>query len=810
MRLILNLILLFPFCVFAQNNGVLRGTVINRNTLRPVAAASVEVGGTGAVTDSAGAFLVSLPVGSYGLKVTAVGYKDQQLFNLVLTSGNETSINIELEPTATELAGVTVRSNRRTARAATLESPLSVQRLTTEEIRSNPGGNFDISRVIQTLPGVGGTSGSVGAFRNDIIIRGGAPNENVFYLDGIEIPTINHFATQGSGGGPTGILNVSFIEDVKLSSSAFDARYDNALSSVFQFRQKNGNPRQVQGNLRLSATEFAATFEGPIQKDRTTFLASVRRSYLQFLFKAIDLPIRPNYWDFQFKITHRINPKLTLTALGVGAIDEFSFAQPREATPEKLYIINSNPLIEQNSYTLGVSLRKQIANGYWNLALSRNSLDNSLDQFEDNEQPTEAERNLRVRSTEAENKLRFDVNKSIGAWRYAWGGVAQVADFSNTTFNRIRKALFDESGNLLQPSVTVNFTSPIKPFLRYGFFAQAGRRFWDNRLGLNFGIRADGNTFTEGGANLGRTLSLRISASYVLADKWTWNGSIGRYYRLPSYPILGFANNEGVLVNKDARYTRSDHYVTGIEFLPSDATRFTLEGFYKRYANVAVSERDGISLANLGGDFGVLGNEPVTTDGKGNSYGIEFFAQQKLTRQFFGVFSYTWFHSRFSGRDGRLVASAWDNRHLLSATLGYKLPRNWELGLRFRYQGGAPFTPFDAAASRLNYLSRGTGVLDYARINTLRLRNFNAADIRVDKKFNYRKWTLDLFIDISNFYGATQPAYPQYTFRRNEDNTAFLSTNGQPVKADGSNAIPLILDNEDGTLTPTFGFIVEF
>lgn len=810
MRLIFSLLFFLPLCVVAQNNGVLRGTVINKNTLKPVVAASVAIGNTGIVTDSAGAFTATLPVGSYGVKITALGYKDQQLFNLVLTSGNETVISVELEPSATELGGVTVRSNRRTARAATLESPLSVQRLTTEEIRSAPGGNFDISRVIQTLPGVGGTSGSVGAFRNDIIIRGGAPNENVFYLDGIEIPNINHFATQGSGGGPTGILNVSFIEDVKLSSSAFDARYDNALSSVFQFRQKTGNPRQVQGNLRLSATEFAATFEGPIQTDKTTFLASARRSYLQFLFQAIDLPIRPNYWDFQFKVTHRINPKLTLTALGVGAIDEFSYAAPKEATPEKLYIINSGPLVNQTSYTLGLSLRKQVANGFWNLALSRNNLDNSLDQFEDNQKLLEAERNLRVRSTEAETKLRFDVNKTIGAWKYAYGGVLQLADFSNQTFARVRKALTDENGNLIQPEVVVNFRSPIDPFLRFGAFAQAGRRFFDNRMGLNFGIRADGNSFTTGGANLGRTLSPRISASYVLADKWTWNSSIGRYYRLPSYPILGFASNDGVLVNRDVRYTRSDHYVTGIEFLPSEATRFTLEGFYKRYGNVPVSVRDGISLANLGGDFGILGNEPVSTDGKGNSYGFEFFAQQKLTNRFFGVLSYTWFKSRFSGRDGRLVASAWDNRHLLSATLGYKLPRNWELGLRFRYQGGAPYTPFDAEASRLNYLSIGTGVLDYTRLNSLRLRNFNAADIRIDKKFNYRRWTLDLFIDISNFYAATQPAYPQYTFRRNENNTAFLTTDGQPIRPNGSNGIPFILANEEAQLTPTFGFIVEF
>ena len=230
---------------------------------------------------------------------------------------------------------------------------------------------------------MGGTSGSVGGYRNDIIIRGGAPNENVYYLDGIEIPTINHFATQGSGGGPTGILNVSFIEEVKLSTSSFDARFDNALSSVFQFKQRNGNPNRLQGNVRLSATELATTLEGPLT-NKTTFLASARRSYLQLLFKAIDLPIRPNYWDFQTKITHRINKKLTLTFLGLGAIDDFSFGEPREATPEKLYVLDATPSINQWNYTTGVSLRKQIARGYWNLALSRSMLDNNIEKFDGN------------------------------------------------------------------------------------------------------------------------------------------------------------------------------------------------------------------------------------------------------------------------------------------------------------------------------------------------------------------------------------------------------------------------------------------
>ena len=796
----------------AQPVGSLTGTVTDKYTLQPLAGASVKLSdGQTVITDSSGRFsFPGLNVGTYGLTITSVGYKENLLFNLVVTSGNDLTLQIEMETLSQELSGVTVQANRSTVRAATLESPLSVQRLTAEEIKSNPGGNFDISRVIQTLPGVGGTSGSVGGFRNDIIIRGGAPNENVFYLDGIEVPVINHFATQGSAGGPTGILNVSFIEDVKLNSSAFDARYDNTLSSVFQFRQKNGNPNRVQGNLRLSATEVAATLEGPIKKDKTTFLASARRSYLQFLFQAIDLPIRPNYWDFQYKITHRISKKTTLTLLGIGAIDEFSFAEPRSATPEKLYVLNSNPSINQWSYTVGASIRHQVRDGFISVAVSRNMLDNKLDKFEDNRDPQEIERTLKLQSQEIENKLRIDVNKNKNGWKFSYGGVAQLVDYNNNTFNVLRKEIQDENGMLVQPAVTVNFNSLLNSFWRLGAFLQVGKRYFDDRLGVSAGIRTDGNTFTDQGMDLSKTLSPRLSVSYVLADKWTWNSSVGRYFKIPPYTILGFANNNGVLINKNAKYIRSDHYVTGFEFLPSNNLRFTLEGFYKDYAQVPVSVRNGISLSNLGGDFSVLGNEAITSTGKGRAYGFEFFAQQKLTNRFFGVLSYTYFKSRYSGSEKELIPSAWENTHLLSITTGYKLGRNWELGLKFRYQGGAPYTPFDELASRINYLSAGTGLLDYAQLNTRRLDAFHAADLRIDKKWNFKRLTLDAFLDLSNIYAAANPGYPQYTFKRNEDNTAFVTTDSAPIKADGSNAIPVLLMNDEGRVTPSIGLIVEF
>ena len=797
----------------AQNNGRLSGVVVDKLTQKILPNVSVSIEGIakGAIADTNGIFRITgIPLKTYNIIFSLVGYKKQILFNVVINAGNENNFNIELEQSGGALTEVLVKTNKRTARAATLETPLSVQRLTTEEIKSNPGGNFDISKVIQSLPGVGGGAGG-GGFRNDIIIRGGAPSENVFYLDGIEMPVINHFQTQGSAGGPQGILNVSFIEDVKLSSSAFDARYDNALSSVFQFKQKTGNINKLQGNIRLSATELSGTLEGPLSKDKkTTFLASIRRSYLQLLFTAIDLPIRPSYWDFQTKITRQIDKKTTLSFIGIGAIDDFRFAAIKKATPEKLYILNSNAFIKQWTYTAGLSLKRLVKNGFVNIALSRNTFDNDVNQYEDNTTQIEAQKTLTYRSRETENKLRVDINKNINDWKIAYGTVAQVSEYDTKTFAVIRRELKDGFGNIIQNAVTVNFTSPLNSFLRYGAFAQVSKRFFNSRLGISAGLRSDMNTFTTTGNNGLKTLSPRISASYILADKWTANASIGRYFKIAPYTILGFANNANNLVNKNSLYQRSDHYVAGIEYLPNDGLRFTAEGFYKDYANVPVSISKGISLANLGGDFNVLGNEAVVTNGKGRAYGFEFFAQKKLTNKFFGILSYTFYRSEYAGLDNKLIASAWDNRHLLTVTWGYKFPRNIELGLKFRYQGGALYSPFDDVASKANYLSLGQGIVDYARLNTRRLGGFNSGDVRIDKKWNFKKMTIDLFLDVTNWYIAKNPAIPTYTFRRNANNTAFLTTNGLPINMNGSNAIPILLSNDDPQVTPTLGFIIEF
>ncbi len=801
--------ILFTISLKAQT-GKISGKIVEKKLGIPVIGAIVSIDGTslGAISDTDGIFKISdVPTKSYNLTVKYLGFETVVIYNIVVSSGNEQILSIEMETQkATNLKEVVVRSN---PFKHTAETPLSIQSLSAQEIKSNPGGNFDISRVIQAFPGVGGTSGSVGGYRNDLIIRGGAPNENIYYLDGIEVPVINHFATQGSAGGPTGIINISFIDDVNLYTSAFPAKYDNALSGILQMKQREANPDKIQNNFRLSATELAYSIDGPIN-DKISFEASARRSYLQFLFQALQIPIQPSYWDFQYRINYKINKKLSFYTLAIGAIDNFTFLTPKNLTPENVYILHSNPLINQYSYTNGYGLKKMIENGFWNLTFSRNMLVNELDKYLDNQSPSEASRTLKDHSTEAENKIRMEVNKYVGNWNYSYGAMAQYDEYKNDFFAQIRSAVTDSTGKIIQPAVNYLSNASLG-FLKYGAFGTISGKFFDSKLQLSFGIRTDGNTFMTNGNDITKQISPRASLSYSITNNIKFNASIGRYYKIPTYTLLGYKDSLNKYVNKDSKYIQCDHYVAGLEYLPKwKGARFTLEGFYKLYTNYPVSLVDGISLANKGGDFNVLGNEPVNTNGKGRSFGMEFQFQQKLTRNFFVILSYTLYKSEFTNANGNYVSASWDNKNLLSFIGGYKFNHNIELGIKFRYQGGSPYSPFDLKASQENYNVLGTGIIDYAQFNTLRLKDFNSMDMRIDKKWNYKKWSFDLFFDITNAYAATQPAAPTFTFKRTTDNKSFLTTDGLPLKANGSNAIPLILDNSSKVVIPSIGFIIEF
>ena len=384
------LLLLNAFLATAQNTGSVSGYVKETQTGEALIGVSVRLEGTtlGATTDLNGFYTITdIPPKTYSIKATFVGFQPETKFSIVVRSGGTPDVNFALSESQTQLEAVEVTAN---PFEKLEETPLSIQRLSAEEIATYPGGNNDIAKVVQSLPGV---ASSVGGFRNDVIIRGGAPNENVYYLDGVEIPNINHFATQGSAGGPVGLLNVSFFEGVTLSSSAFNAQYDNVLSGALQFDQRNGNNRDFRTNIRISSSEAALTLEGPLFKkkgeeaSKTTFIASARRSYLQFLFQVIGLPFLPDYWDYQYKVTHKLDNYNSISATGVGSIDDFSVNIPDEFDAEQQAELDQVPVIKQRTNTVGLTWKRRFKNvpGFMTTTISTNYLQNDFIRYTDNE-----------------------------------------------------------------------------------------------------------------------------------------------------------------------------------------------------------------------------------------------------------------------------------------------------------------------------------------------------------------------------------------------------------------------------------------
>ena len=786
--------------------GTITGVVKDKNTQEELIGVVIKLIGkdtTNALTDENGSFSMRTPVGRYNLETYYIGYNAYTLFNINISSGSAQVLQIDLDSQSQDFQEVVVSAGK-LARATDMYTPLATQKLTSEEIKSNPGGNFDVSKVIQVLPGVaGGTTPN----RNDIIVRGGGPSENVYYLDGIEIPVLNHFQTQGASGGATGILNVSFIQDVQLTSSAFNSKYDNALASTFVIKQRNGNPDKLSGNLRLSGTEFAAMLEGPLGK-KTTFMASARRSYLQFLFQLLDLPIRPDYYDFQYKVNHKINSKTELNFIGLGAIDNFKLATPKESDANNEYINRANPLIKQWNYTVGATLKRLVNDGYFTVALSRNMFFNGADRYPNNAEKT-GNKLFSLSSHETENKLRFEMNKYQKGWKYNYGIDVQYVKYDADIFNTVQEELKDSTGTVIHPAITFNSSTAIH-FFKFGLFGQAAKYFFNDKVLVSAGARADMNTFTKDGLNPLRTISPRLSASYLFNDKWNVSASVGSYYKLPVYTMLGYKDANDELVNKDIKYTNSIHYTVGTQFLPRNDLRFTLEAFYKDYRDYPVSLTNGISYANIGTDFAAVGSDDFSAVGRGRVYGMEFYVQQKLIKNLFYVASATVYKSEFSGVDGKFSPSTWDYGFVVSTTFSYKFKKNWDIGLKYRIAGGQPYTPFDVGASTASYLATGVGSYDYAQLNTQRLPFFQQLDLRVDKKFNFKKFSLNLFVDFQNIFFYKTPYLPKFTFERTEDNTGFKTTDGQPIKSDGSNGIPLILEQRSATIVPSIGFILEF
>jgi len=790
------LLVVCSFQLFSQ--GTIKGKVIDGKTREALPFVSILILNTqkGATTDEEGNFsITNTDLGYFKLQASFVGYETIVTDDYLVTNDKIPFVTIELFETTATLDEVLVRSK---LFKKSLVSPLSLQTLSVVEIEKNPGGNRDILKVIQSFPGVASNPG----FRNDIIIRGGATSENKFYVDGIEVPVINHFQTQGASGGPVGIINADLIRKVDFYSSAFPANRGNALSSVIEFTQKNGNPTSLNTRATIGTSDAGITLDGPIGSN-TTFIASVRQSYLQFLFKLIKLPFLPTYNDFQINVKTELENNDEISFIALGAIDNFELNESvndgvsdEETIKRNRFILSNIPVQEQWNYTVGARYKHFGENSNQQYVVSRSMWNNNSTKYFNNTGNVN-DLLLDYTSKEIENKFRFENNSNVNDFRINYGVGLEQANYSNTTFQKEVNS---------QGVITRNFSSDLAIF-KYALFGQVSKNYFNSKLGLSFGFRLDGNNYNASMKNVFNQFSPRLSATFSLTDKWSINSSIGTYYQLPTYTSLGFRNNANVLVNQqNLKYIQSNHLVSGLEFKPDSSSKITVEGFYKSYSDYPFSVRNQISLANLGADFGVVGSEEVTSTSKGKAYGFEIFAQKKSYEGLYGIFSYTFVRSEFQNQLNQYIPSSWDNKHLLTITAGKKLNKNWEIGTKFRLVGGKPYTPYDLNASSViaNYDVANRGILDYASLNSERFGTYTQLDVRVDKTWFWSKFSLNFYIDVQNLMVSKSNAQSILL--------PSLDVNGNKVinANDSSRYVLEEIENSGGNVLPRFGFIVDF
>jgi hypothetical protein len=740
----INKILIFAYIIFlastslifAQNNGIIKGKIVNKINEQPLKSVYIRIIGTnlGAISNQDGEYTIkNLESGLYTLQFSIIGFETYTATNVAVNNARPTILNVELTEKVIETQGIEVTSNYFNKR---IDGSSSTETLNAQDIRRAPGVQEDIIRATQLLPGVGVSS----AGRNDLVVRGGAPFENLFIVDNIEVPNINHFGTQGSTGGPLSFINIDFVKEVQFSSGAFPAFYGDKVSSITNISLRNGNEDKLAGQANLSATGFGLYFEGPIT-NKGSYWFSARRSYLDFIFKAAGFAFIPQYWDFQSKFNYNIDSKNSISFLTIGALDNVTL---NNSTAEDLYNNSRVAIPNLKQYFSAITWKHFYETGYSNLTLGETL--SLFDTFQNDSLGVEVFKNI---SKEAETSLKndyfFQLNKSTNL---SFGTQFKYATSLNYDVIIPGNLRTDFQNNQLPLKVDTTFNA-----LKWGTYISLTHT--NENISYTLGGRADYYSFLQKSLYF----SPRASINWQITERSTIGLSAGRFYQSPSYIWM-----IGDPANSALSAIRADQIVFSFSHTPRSDTKVQVEIYQKWYGNYPARVfRPYSVLAPSGFDdltndipFGL---ERLSSSGVGYSRGIEFFIQKKYSEiPLYGLISLTISDTKFKSLEGDYIEGAYNTPVILNISAGYRISNLWEVSGKFRLASGLPTTPFLPNGQR-----------DYTKYNQgERLPIYDALDLRVDKRWVFSSLSLVTYIDVQNVYGRKNVAAVRWDYQTNQ------------------------------------------
>ena len=719
--------------------GRIHGCVIDAATRRLLPGAAVVILGRGleTVAGAGGCFTVAdVPAGLHRLQVALIGYDAAILHDIVVRSNRITTVAVSLDEVAGLREVVDVTADYF---SAVEEEAASTVSFNFEEIRRSPGAAGDVSRMLQVLPSVGMQTDQ----RNDLLVRGGSPAENLTIVDNIEVPSINHFPTQGASGGVIGLLNTDLIADVRFSAGGFPAEHGDRLSSVMVVTQREGNRSEFDAEISTSMAGAGLLLEGPLAGVPGSWVLSARRSFLDLIADAIGTGgVVPEYSDVQGMATFDVGPTHRIRLLGLGGFDAF-----REDDDDGAIAADTR------QYVGGVNWRwLWSGDGYaeTSLAHTRGDYRASVTDAPSEETRGDLLFDNESREQEAVLRSRWHYRPRTGtAW--TWGVTARRS-FS-------RAVVFDAPGvtriNTVEESLDVRESLATH---KAGAFVSLERSV-GSRLTATLGGRFD--YFSLNGKG---TWSPRLGLAYDLDPLTTLTAAAGVYHQtLPSWLLVQHPDNRRL------DNLRANHYVAGMRRRLTPSTLLGVEAYRKDYRGLPFDPDDPTALVlDQFADFGTPAPGRLVGGGAARSHGVEALVRKRLTRRVHGLASYAYAVSRYTDLEGIERNRTFDHRHLASAVLGYRPSDRFEYSVRWRYAGGRPYTPFDPALSS----RAGAGIIQRDRVNTERQPAYHRLDVRFDYRRQLGYGSLVSFVSVFNAYNRRNLFRYYWSTRRNRPGRA--------------------------------------
>ena len=768
--------------VFAGGAGVAAGWQVLLTT-------SPNIQEFRAKTDANGRFVLeNLPSGLANLRIADEGGQYvKTIHELWINAVKPNEIRIEVEQSQTLGEAVVVADAFRSSN----ESPLSIKSIGWAEMQRMPGAVLDLSKVIQSFPGILPKP----SFGYAISLRGGSPAENGYRFDGIDIPTIYHFSIQGASGGAVSLINLDHVQSAVLQTGAFASNFGNVLSGTLSLEGRNGRSDRLGMRISLGQTDYGATLEGPLGK-KTRFTASARNSFSQYYFRLFKIPVLPAYQDAQVRVEHQIDRKRDLTLIAIGGWDRYSlYPADSNASDALLYNVGYIPEGDQRTLVGGIRFRSFDDRGQWTVVASQDQIANRAAKFAGNSS-LEEDRQLRYDAGETNTRLRAERRQNSLA---SGGTLSYGASLERRAYrlDMWSKRWQGQSIDTVQLADTAAFAA--------GAVFAAWEQTLGRRLVATAGIRADASGLSASTANPLQNLSPRLALRYQLGSHWTANANLGQYSQLP--PAIIQAANTSQGRRQDLASALVRQAAAGVEYQNGQTYRVSIEGYYKGYSRYPFLLEDQISYANAIGAYVAVGDQASTPTSEGRAYGLEVFLQQKLKGKYWWMASYHLGKAEFQTATSEWAPSVWDSRHSGSVTAGRVWGKGWQAGIKARYSTGTPFTPFDESSSSLrsNWDALQRGIFDYANVNSSRLAGFGQIDFRIDKVVSRKNHSITWYLDLQNLGSSNYPLMPYLTVVRDAaSKQAIVDPN------DSSRYLMQLLRSDTGRTLPTIGFILEF